>query len=108
MGLFAGQPNNFTVPAALPPNMKILSNLFFLATGFNQAINTWNTQNVTIMDNMFEGASTFDQPLTSWNVLKLTTAVRMFADAPIANTPANWPNFASNPNLPTAVTYYTS
>lgn len=59
-------------------NVVNMSDLFFSAENFNQAIGNWDVSNVTTMLNMFMFARAFNQPIGGWNVSKVTNMMRIF------------------------------
>jgi hypothetical protein len=79
-----------------------LSAVFSGKTGFNQALQSWDTSRVITMASMFAGAvdadckpqddgSSFNQPLDHWDVSSVTDFERMFYAASKFNQPlAGW------------------
>jgi hypothetical protein len=55
--------------------------MFYGASVFNQALETWDISQVTNMGYVFASASMFDQPLETWNVNRVTNMFRMFYHA---------------------------
>jgi len=58
-----------------------LSNMFYGASSFNDAIDEWETDSVTNMANLFYGASAFNQNIGSWNTAKVTDMSGIFQSA---------------------------
>jgi surface protein len=52
--------------------------MFYYATGFNQPLNHFNTENVTDMHFMLAGTENFNQPLNNWNVSNVKTMQVLF------------------------------
>ena len=58
-----------------------LGGMFFYATSFNQPLNSWNTSNATSLNGTFLSAVAFNQPLNSWNTSKVTNMFTTFSSA---------------------------
>ena len=82
---FNTQPNNFTIPATLPPNVTNLTGMFSGATAFNQNIGAWNTATVRLMSSMFSAATAFNQNIGAWNTGAVTSMSGMFNNATAFN-----------------------
>lgn len=87
--------NLVNVPANLPSTVTTLAGMFWGSSNFNDAIETWNTQNITNMYGMFLGADLFNQPIGNWNVGNVTNMESMFEDAVAFNQPIDSWNVSS-------------
>jgi surface protein len=98
-GAFLDQPNAFTVPSTLPPNVITVGSMFQNAAAFNQDISGWDTSQITYMNSMFFGAAEFNQPLNTngnyWNTASVTNMYGMFKNASSFNRPLNSWNTAA-------------
>ena len=91
----AYQPNIFTVPAYIPPNVTTLHSMFREATAFNQDISSWNTAAVTNMSYMFSQATAFNKDISSWNTAAVSNMSYMFYgatafDKPLTTSGSSW------------------
>ena len=68
-------------------NVTDMSRMFSYAKSFNQPLNSWNTENVKNMSGMFNHATSFNQPLDSWNVSNVTQMRYMFTSASAFDQP---------------------
>jgi len=59
--------------------------MFYNATAFNQAVNSWDTSAVTDMSSMFSYARAFNQPVDSWDTSAVTDMFGMFYRATAFN-----------------------
>ena len=64
-----------------------MNGMFFLATSFNQNIDSWHVSNVTNMGSMFNSASAYNQNISSWNVSNVNNMISMFYQATSFNQP---------------------
>ena len=71
-------------------NVTSMNTMFRKATAFNQPLSSWDVSNVTNMGDMFREATAFNQPIGSWNVSNVTNMLRMFAWAPFNQPIGNW------------------
>ena len=72
-------------------NVTNMSQMFNVATNFNQDISNWNVGNVTNMSHMFTGASNFNQDISNWDVGNVTNMSQMFRGASNFNQDiSNW------------------
>jgi surface protein len=62
-----------------------MTDMFFIASSFNQNISNWNVSNVTNMSAMFAIAKAFNQNISNWNVSNVTNMSGMFASAEAFN-----------------------
>ena len=58
-----------------------MSELFHVATTFNEPIDSWDTSNVTSMNHMFNGANAFNLPIKFWNTSNVKSMYSMFDGA---------------------------
>jgi surface protein len=59
--------------------------MFYGASAFNQAVESWDTSQVPQMGYMFEGASAFNQAVGSWDTSQVQYMYGMFYDASAFN-----------------------
>jgi len=64
-----------------------MSHMFLHATRFNHPVGAWNVSHVTDMYAMFAGASSFNQPLGSWDVSSVTDMSLLLSGASDFNQP---------------------
>ncbi|GIS52563.1 MAG: hypothetical protein Ct9H90mP28_2790 [Paracoccaceae bacterium] len=62
--------------------------MFYKASNFDKALDTWNTENVSNMAGMFNGATVFNKTI-NWNTAKVTTTAYMFKSATAFNNNGN-------------------
>jgi surface protein len=53
--------------------------MFFLATAFNQPLDSWDVRKVTAMNSMFQSATAFDQDLGAWRPSRCTNFANFMA-----------------------------
>ena len=58
-----------------------MSEMFLVATNFNQDLSQWDTSQVTTMGGMFWGARSFNQDLSQWDTSQVTNMFAMFQGA---------------------------
>lgn len=85
--------NNGGQPLTMNTNsLNNMTNMFKVATAFNQPLSLYTTNLVTSAS-MFEGATSFNQDISGWNTGSLVTLDRMFKDATAFNNggqPLSW------------------
>src|SRR6056297_1352701 len=59
-------------------NVTNMSNMFYGAESFNQALNDWSVRNVRNMSFMFQNATSFNQPLNKWDIRNVRDMYFMF------------------------------
>jgi surface protein len=64
-----------------------MNHMFNGAYEFNYPIDNWDTSNVKSMNSMFNGAYKFNEPIGSWNTSKVTSMDSMFDSAYKFNQP---------------------
>ena len=62
-----------------------MSEMFYLASTFNQDLSKWDVSAVTNMQGMFEFASAFNLGLSKWDVSAVTNMITMFSGASAFN-----------------------
>ena len=67
-----------------------MSNMFNLATSFNQPLDSWNMKKEMDLSGMFMDASSFNQPLQNWRVEKVRDIGAMFDGASWFNQDLGW------------------
>lgn len=68
-----------------------MTNMFSLATVFNQSVAGFNTASVLSLAGMFSGTSAFNQDISSWNTSSVTSFSDMFRDSRAFNQDiGNW------------------
>lgn len=73
-----------------------MTNMFSLATVFNQSLASFDTRNVLSMAGMFSGADAFNQDISSWDTGSVTSFSDMFRDASAFNQNiGNWDTSAA-------------
>jgi surface protein len=76
-----------------------MSYMFYLATSFNQPLNSWIVSGVTKMTYMFREAYVFNQPLSNWDVSNVTDMAYMFREAYAFNQDIGGWNTSSVTNM---------
>ena len=77
IGLHNGDISNWDVS-----KVTDMSQMFYAARNFNQALNNWDVSNVTDMSFMFFNVNNnFNQDINNWNVSSVTNMSWMFAGA---------------------------
>jgi len=76
-----------------------MTQVFFMASSFNQPISSWDVSNVANMSVMFQGATTFNQPIGNWNVSNVNNMSQMFYGASFFNQPIGSWNVSNVTNM---------
>lgn len=107
-GAFRSCSNLTETPTSIPSSVTSMSEVFFLASSFNQDIGSWGVSNVTNMGSMFRSAASFNQDISSWNVSNVTDMNNLFNSASDFNQNIGGWNVSNVTNMFRAFTSATS